>query len=125
MESIQELFRIGCGPSSSYTMAPRRAAELFRQRNTEATRFRVTLYGSLAATGRGHLTDAAIKIALVPMPVEVVWRPDKTLPFYPNGMAFEALGVQDQLPTHGRCTVQGAERCVSLKIPTSTPRFTH
>jgi L-serine dehydratase len=97
MESIQELFRIGCGPSSSHTMAPRRAAELFRQRNPEANRFRVSLYGSLVATGSGHLTDAAIKIALAPMPVEVVWRPDKTLPFHPKGMAFEVLGAQGQL----------------------------
>jgi len=45
MESIRELFRIGHGPSSSYTMAPRRAAEQFRARYTLATRFHLTLFG--------------------------------------------------------------------------------
>ncbi|HAX70498.1 MAG TPA: serine dehydratase, partial [Anaerolineae bacterium] len=59
MESIQELFRIGVGPSSSHTMGPRRAAEIFRGRYPFAAAYRVKLYGSLAATGRGHLTDAA------------------------------------------------------------------
>ena len=57
MKSIKELYRIGTGPSSSHTMAPRRAAEMFQHRNPECKRFRVTLYGSLAATGKGHLTD--------------------------------------------------------------------
>ena len=60
MKSIKELYRIGTGPSSSHTMAPRRAAEMFQHRNPECRMFRVTLYGSLAATGKGHLTDQAI-----------------------------------------------------------------
>ncbi|MBI5294099.1 MAG: L-serine ammonia-lyase [Chloroflexi bacterium] len=93
MESIQELFRIGIGPSSSHTMGPRRAAELFRERNPSAASFRVKLYGSLAATGRGHLTDAAIKSALVPLPLEIIWKPERVLPLHPNGMRFEALSA--------------------------------
>ena len=91
MESIHELFRIGHGPSSSHTMAPRRAAELFRQRFSQAVSFRVTLFGSLAATGRGHLTDRAIISALEPIPVEIIWKPDILLPLHPNGMEFVAL----------------------------------
>ena len=91
MRSIRELFRIGAGPSSSHTMAPRRAAELFLEQHPNASRFRVTLYGSLAATGRGHLTDAVIGDALRPHPVEIVWKPDERLPLHPNGMGFEAL----------------------------------
>ena len=55
MQSIRQLYRIGHGPSSSHTMAPRRAAEQFRTRYPDATGYRVTLYGSLAATGRGQL----------------------------------------------------------------------
>jgi len=91
MESIRALYRIGMGPSSSHTMAPRRAAGEFRQRHVAAARFRVTLYGSLAATGRGHLTDRALLDAMAPTPVDIVWRPDEELPVHPNGMRFEAL----------------------------------
>ena len=53
MKSIKELYRIGTGPSSSHTMGPRKAAEQFLARHPEATSFQVTLYGSLAATGKG------------------------------------------------------------------------
>ncbi|HEY3344025.1 MAG TPA: serine dehydratase beta chain, partial [Anaerolineaceae bacterium] len=66
MESIRELYRIGHGPSSSHTMGPRRAAEMFGSAHPEAAAFQVTLYGSLAATGRGHLTDRAIQEAFDP-----------------------------------------------------------
>ncbi len=90
MESIRELFRIGHGPSSSHTMAPRRAAEQFRARFPLATRYHVTLYGSLAATGRGHMTDVAIQEALAPVPVDIAWQSEIELPFHPNGMQFRA-----------------------------------
>jgi L-serine dehydratase len=91
MESLKELFRVGRGPSSSHTIGPQRAAQIFRQRNPLAKSFRVTLYGSLAATGRGHLTDVAIQKTLAPLPVELVWEPEQVLPLHPNGMRFEAL----------------------------------
>jgi L-serine dehydratase len=91
MRSIREIYRIGHGPSSSHTMAPRRAAELFAQRHPQATAFRVTLYGSLAATGKGHLTHTVITSVLEAVaPTEIVWQPDRTLPQHPNGMTFEA-----------------------------------
>ena len=60
MKSIRELYRIGTGPSSSHTMGPRKAAEIFLGKHPEAKAFQVTLYGSLAATGKGHMTDVAI-----------------------------------------------------------------
>lgn len=91
MKTLKELFRIGTGPSSSHTMAPRLAAEQYRKRQPQAVSYRVTLYGSLAATGRGHMTDVAITDALSPVPVEIVWQPRIFLPFHPNGMKFEAL----------------------------------
>ena len=92
MKTIKELYRIGTGPSSSHTMAPRRAAELFQQRNDTCNSFRVTLYGSLAATGKGHLTDVAILDTLTPHgKVDIIWEPSIFLPFHPNGMRFEAL----------------------------------
>ena len=91
MESIREIYRIGRGPSSSHTMAPRKAAESFRRRHPEAKSFRVTLFGSLAATGRGHMTDAALGEAFAPHALEIVWKPEEELPAHPNGMRFEAL----------------------------------
>ena len=57
MDSLKELFKIGCGPSSSHTMGPQRASKMFNDRNKMAHSFEVELYGSLAATGEGHLTD--------------------------------------------------------------------
>lgn len=95
MKSITELYRIGTGPSSSHTMGPRRAAEEFRSSNPGAKAFEVTLYGSLAATGKGHMTDVAIYEGLAPSgkPVELIWQPDVFLPFHPNGMRFRAMAA--------------------------------
>ena len=97
MESIRELYRIGIGPSSSHTMAPRRAAEIFLGRQPSAARYQVTLFASLAATGRGHLTDKALEDAFAPQAVRVVWKPDEPLPLHPNGMRFEAFADDQSL----------------------------
>ncbi|OGF61617.1 MAG: L-serine ammonia-lyase [Candidatus Fischerbacteria bacterium RBG_13_37_8] len=91
MESLRELFRIGYGPSSSHTMGPKKAAELFKARHPKVTNFRITLYGSLAATGKGHLTDIALKNAFQPNTIALIFKPEIVLPFHPNGMEFESL----------------------------------
>ena len=92
MKSIKELYRIGTGPSSSHTMGPRKVAEIFLKRHPEAASFQVTLYGSLAATGKGHMTNVAIIETLKPAaPVEIIWEPKIFLPFHPNGMKFVSL----------------------------------
>ena len=91
MKSIKELYRIGTGPSSSHTMGPRKAAELFLEKHPSAKNFKVILYGSLAATGKGHMTDIAILDTLQPRgTVELEWQPEVFLPFHPNGMTFIA-----------------------------------
>ena len=72
-------------------MGPKKAADRFLESHPQAVRYRVTLYGSLAATGRGHLTDQAIFSALGADRVELVWQPDIILPQHPNGMKLEAL----------------------------------
>ena len=92
METIKKIYKIGYGPSSSHTMGPHRAAELFRARTPQAARYRVTLFGSLAATGKGHHTDKAICRGLDTTDVEIVWRADIVKPFHSNGMLFEAIG---------------------------------
>ena len=92
MKSIREIFRIGYGPSSSHTMGPGRAAHYFKEKNPDAERYRVTLYGSLALTGVGHGTDVAIqKMINRPDDTEIIWESTKSLPHHPNGMLFEAL----------------------------------
>lgn len=95
MKSLRELYRIGKGPSSSHTMGPQAAAHIYMKRHPEAARFEVTLYGSLAATGKGHMTDVAIIDVLSRQaPVSIVWKPDVFLPFHPNGMRFTAIDTQ-------------------------------
>jgi len=91
MESIRELFKIGYGPSSSHTMGPGKAAEIYLERHPQIKKFRVTLYGSLAATGVGHGTDEVIKKILEGRKVEIVWKPEENKPEHPNAMLFEAM----------------------------------
>ncbi len=91
MESIKEIYKIGAGPSSSHTMGPFNAAATFGEKHPGAAEFRVTLYGSLAATGKGHMTDRAIIRALGERPTRIVWRADIVPEYHTNGMLFEAL----------------------------------
>lgn len=95
MQSLKELYRIGMGPSSSHTMGPQRAAEIFKKRFPKAPKYRVTLYGSLAATGRGHFTDVAIMGVLDGG--EIIWKPEIIQPFHPNGLLFEAIDSSDKV----------------------------
>ncbi len=97
MESIKELYRIGHGPSSSHTMGPRFAAEHFEAETTDADSYQVTLYGSLAATGKGHLTDATIIETLQPKKISIHWQPNIVLPFHTNGIKFEAFDKDGKL----------------------------
>ncbi len=76
MKSIKDIYKIGKGPSSSHTMGPARAMALFVAEHPEAEGFRVTLYGSLAKTGKGHGTDIAIKLECGEKPLEIIWCAD-------------------------------------------------
>jgi L-serine dehydratase len=78
-------------------MGPKRAAEIFLSRNPTAKGFRVFLYGSLAATGKGHLTDKVLEKTFEKYPLKIIWRPDQFLPLHPNGMEFEALDQTNQV----------------------------
>jgi L-serine dehydratase len=97
MQSIREIYKIGYGPSSSHTIGPVRAAAIFLQRHTNQHRFRVTLYGSLSLTGKGHHTDHALQKAFMPNDLEIVWNDTQELPLHPNGMIFEALEKESDL----------------------------
>jgi L-serine dehydratase len=78
-------------------MGPAYAATLFRQHLPQAQSFRVYLLGSLAATGKGHLTDVAIQRSLAPLDVSFIWQPDHTPEFHPNAMRMEALDASGQV----------------------------
>lgn len=123
MESLKELFKIGNGPSSSHTMGPKKAAELFLQRCPDAESYRVTLYGSLAATGKGHLTDTAILASMTPhAPAEIVWRPDIVPAFHPNGMLFEGLRGGKTIDSWTIYSIGGgalANETTQLEVPRS------
>ena len=99
MDSIKQIYKIGHGPSSSHTIAPMRASEMFltQIKNLPVDRIEVTLYGSLAATGKGHMTDQAILSVLNPVyPTTILWEPRVELTFHPNGMKFVAFDKEGQ-----------------------------
>lgn len=99
METIRELYRIGYGPSSSHTMGPRAAAERFLEKHPEGVKYQAELFGSLAATGKGHLTDKAIRdvFSKYGEQVEILWYPDQTKPFHPNALTLKALSEDGQV----------------------------
>ncbi len=90
MESLKYLYRIGPGPSSSHTIGPSIAAQYFKNKYPDVSEYRVTLYGSLALTGRGHLTDAIIIATLSPSKTSVIFA-ETFLKHHPNGMKFQAF----------------------------------
>ena len=93
MKSLTNLYRIGRGPSSSHTIGPERAALYFKQKNPDAEGFSVTLYGSLAKTGKGHMTDAVLRQTLAPVPSEIIfdYETDENSFYHPNAMDMRAF----------------------------------
>lgn len=87
MYSIKELYKIGCGPSSSHTIGPLKAATEFKNRYKDLTNIDVKLYGSLALTGKGHLTDYIIEKGLMPIPCKIIFDID-FVPPHPNTVDF-------------------------------------
>ncbi|MDR2907379.1 MAG: L-serine ammonia-lyase, iron-sulfur-dependent, subunit alpha [Bacteroidales bacterium] len=96
MESITKIYKIGHGPSSSHTMGPSRAAKFFKAKHPDAAKFRVTLFGSLCLTGKGHLTDIAIYGILGKDRTEILWNPEFR-ERHPNALLFEALSNENQI----------------------------
>lgn len=90
MDSIRSLYKVGNGPSSSHTMGPKKAALIFKEKNIIADNFVVELYGSLAATGKGHLTDFIIKHTLGKEKTKVEFKPEIIYSYHPNAMKFFA-----------------------------------
>lgn len=98
MESLKELYKIGVGPSSSHTMGPQRAAKAILELYPQATHFHVDLHGSLALTGKGHLTDYIIEKTFAPKPVTFSFKSDE-LPEHPNGMIVHIFKEDQEIET--------------------------
>ena len=96
MHSLRELYKFGNGPSSSHTMAPKRAALLFLEKYPDVDFIKVVLYGSLALTGKGHLTDYIIDKTLKDIPHEIVFN-YKDVPDHPNTMVFYGYKNQEEI----------------------------
>lgn len=96
MDTLRELYKIGCGPSSSHTIGPQRSVERVKKKFPEASSFIVELWGSLAATGKGHFTDWIITETFKPIEVEIKWMPDFVHELHTNGMKFIALNEKKQ-----------------------------
>ena len=92
MYSIKELYKIGNGPSSSHTIGPMLASKEFVKRYKDVEQVKVILYGSLALTGKGHLTDYIIEKTLLPIPCSFVFDIMTTMA-HPNTMQF--IGYKD------------------------------
>ena len=90
MDSIKTFYKVGNGPSSSHTMGPQKATASFLIQHPKADLYKVSLFGSLAATGKGHLTDHIIKETMAGRNVEFVWHPEDEMPEHPNGLRLEA-----------------------------------
>ena len=90
MQSLKEFYKQGNGPSSSHTMGPKKAAEMFKKEYKDADFFEVILYGSLAATGKGHLTDYIIEQTLKPIKVNIIFDKKTKCDVHPNTMVFVA-----------------------------------
>ena len=91
MKSIRDIYKIGVGPSSSHTMGPERAAELFLQNHPQADHLRVTLYGSLSKTGVGHGTDRVLKQVLGEERTKIVFSKEEWPKMHPNTLDFSAF----------------------------------
>ncbi|CCV64147.1 L-serine dehydratase, iron-sulfur-dependent, single chain form [Alteracholeplasma palmae J233] len=108
MQTIKELYRIGFGPSSSHTMAPSNAASIILSRYQEAQKFEITLYNSLALTGKGHLTDEAIIKALPEKEVIFKFEIDKDK--HPNTMIFKVFNKDNtEIASHEVLSVGGGK----------------
>ena len=109
MLSLTKLFKIGRGPSSSHTIGPERACLAFKGRFPDADAFRVTLFGSLAKTGKGHGTDTVIQKTFAPTAAEVLFDPVKTDLPHPNTMTLTALKDGKEIGTATVLSVGGGD----------------
>ena len=121
MKSVRSVFKIGIGPSSSHTMGPNFAAKRFLNENPEADSFIVTLFGSLAKTGKGHGTDRAIMDALLPYPTEVEFNYEELDLPHPNTLTFIAFKEGREIASKTFLSIGGGEIKAKGELSTIEP----
>lgn len=120
MKSIKDVFKIGKGPSSSHTMGPFKSVRHYVNHHTDARKIMVTLYGSLAATGKGHLTDWACEDAFRDGTVAITWKPKENLPMHPNGMKVGVIGTDGEVSDEWTYYSIGGGDIVCIENPIET-----
>lgn len=118
MQSLKYLYRIGRGPSSSHTMGPIAAAERFLAVCPNAPSYRAVLYGSLAKTGRGHMTDRALLETFGARPCEIVFDTETPTEFHPNMLDLIAMDGDKELARKRYYSVGGGEVVAEGESPT-------
>ncbi len=113
MDSLKKLYRIGSGPSSSHTMGPESASVYMKNKYPQADSFVVFLYGSLALTGKGHLTDYIIKETLGNN--TVIHFDYETVKKHPNTFIIEAYSGKTLISKHEFVSIGGGEIIIDNK----------
>ena len=107
MQSLRYLYKIGHGPSSSHTMGPSKAATVMMERFPNANNFKVVLYGSLALTGKGHLTDKIIIDTFDKFKTEIVFDYLTPCTYHPNTLDIYAKCDEEVLGMHRFYSIGG------------------
>lgn len=123
MQTITDIYKIGNGPSSSHTMGPQRAALFIKNEFFGADEFKIILYGSLAFTGKGHLTDVAITRALEPFKSTIVYDTVTPCPIHPNTMDFIAFKEGKIVGTRRVYSIGGGEIRIEGQIQNTKPEI--
>ena len=123
MQSLKEFYKIGNGPSSSHTMGPKRAVEWFKKQNPDADKFEIYLYGSLAFTGKGHLTDKIIEKTLSPIETKIIFDTKFVCTKHPNTMDLIAYKNGKKIAANRVFSVGGGTIEIDGKESVSVPEI--
>ncbi len=109
MKSIRSIYKIGLGPSSSHTMGPTFAAAEILCLYPEADYIRITLFGSLAKTGKGHGTDRAISDTLADVRHDILFDCETETDVHPNTVEFSMWKEGQELGRKRFYSIGGGE----------------
>ena len=122
MQSIKTIYKIGPGPSSSHTFGPMMASKYMLKNYPNATSFKVQLFGSLALTGKGHLTDKIIIKTLSPTPCEVHFDYTSEVK-HPNTMVITALENNKEIGSNTFVSIGGGKIEIDGKKGSEEPEI--
>ncbi len=117
MQSLHYLYRIGRGPSSSHTMGPLAAARRFLEEIPSAVRYEVILYGSLAKTGKGHMTDHVLQEAFMDKDCTIRFDMQTPTDRHPNTMDIIAYDGAGEMARRRYYSIGGGEVVAEGEVP--------